>query len=295
MKLKGTYTALITPFDDNGHLDETGLIELINMQINQHVNGIVLLGTTGETATLTSEEQRTIMQIGRDHIKDKALFIVGTGSNSTQETIRKTLEAKEFGADAVLIVTPYYNKPTQEGMFQHYQSVAQAVDLPIILYSVQARTGQNLLPDTVARLSAFPNIIGIKEASGNIVQISEIIEKMRSLRPDFSVFSGDDSLTLTVMALGGDGIISVISNLVPDRVKALEIAMENKNFNLAQEIHFELMPLVRAAFIETNPMPIKALMEMADLPSGKCRLPLCELSRESTVKLRELQILSLKN
>lgn len=288
-KPRGVYTALITPFDQNDKLDKDGLQQLIQLQLQAGVAGIVALGTTGEDPTLNPNEKELVISITRKAINKKnASLIVGTGSYSTSQTIANTLKAESLGADAALIITPYYNRPTQEGLYRHFKSIADATTLPIIVYNIQSRTGQNLQTETLRRLAEIPTIIGVKEASGNIGQISEVIETLRRDRPDFSILSGDDALTLPLIALGGDGIISVVSNLIPNEVKALCDAALSGDFNLARQLHYKLSPLFRAASIETNPIPIKAAMQFCGLPAGKCRLPLCDLSKENADKLKQV-------
>lgn len=276
-KFTGVYTALITPFDEKDRLDEEGLIQNIQYQIEANVDGIVPLGTTGEAPTLTHSEKIKVIQLAVQEAKEIIPVIVGTGSYSTQETIKNTQEAKDLGADAVLIVTPYYNKPTQEGLFLHFKAVSDAVEIPIIVYNIQGRTGQNIQTETLQRISELQNVVGVKEASGQVSQMSDVIEMIARNNPHFSVLSGDDGLTLPLMALGGHGVISVISNLLPKEVKALVTAMQNNELETAKEIHFQLMPFIKAAFIETNPIPIKALMNLLSMPAGICRLPLSNL------------------
>lgn len=277
MILKGLYTALITPFKSNGELDEEGLRELLHYQLANEVDGIVVLGTTGEAPTLSQTEKIRVIQIAREEIHGKPLLIVGTGSYSTEQTIHHTRLAEELGADAALIVTPYYNKPTQEGLFRHFEAICKATSLPVCIYNIQGRTGQNLQTDTFERLTPFSSIIGIKEGSGSISQIGEVIEMTQKMRNDFSVLSADDALTLPLIALGGHGIISVMSNLIPGPMRALTMAAIEGNFECAREWHYRLLPLFKAAFIETNPIPIKAALALCGMPAGPCRLPLCEL------------------
>lgn len=279
------YTALITPFDHRGGVDEEGLRYLIRRQIENGIEGVLPLGSTGESPTLTGEEQKRIIRISREETREKAQLLVGTGTNSTAHTIENTLMAEELGADCALIVTPYYNKPTQEGLYQHYKAIAQAVEIPIIIYNVPYRTGQNLQTVTLKRLLDIPTIVGVKEASGNISQISDVIELTKKERPEFCVLSGDDALTLPLMAMGGHGVISVASNLVPDLMKSLVEALASGNLIEAQGLHYHLAPLLRALFVETNPIPIKAAMGLCGLPSGSCRLPLCSLSSENILML----------
>lgn len=283
---KGVFTALITPFHADGTLNEEGLRSLIRRQINHGIDGILLLGTTGESPTLTTKERKRIIAIGREEISEQTCLMVGTGSYSTAQTIEMTKEAEDLGADAALVVTPYYNKPTQEGLFQHFREVSKATELPLVVYNIAGRTAQNLQTETLRRLVSLPNIMGIKESSGNITQIMEVMEAMNSERPEFSVMSGDDALTLPVMALGGVGVYSVLSNLMPEEVMNLVSALSCNDYEGARRIHFELLPIVQALFIETNPIPIKAAMGMSGLPSGPCRLPLIDLSAESTKRLK---------
>lgn len=288
------FTALITPFDREGALDEKGFRTLIRRQVEGGVKGIFPLGSTGESPTLTHKEQKRIIEIAREETPRDAQLMVGTGTYSTAQTIENTLMAKELGADCALIVTPYYNKPTQEGLYLHYSAVAKAVDIPFIIYNVPYRTGVNIQTSTLKRLMAIPTFLGIKEASGNISQISEVIELAKKERPDFKVYSGDDALTLPLMALGGYGVISVASNLIPDEMAPFVEALAVGDYVLANEIHYELSPLFKALFIETNPAPIKAAMNFMSLPSGKCRLPLSPMSDENLKKLEHAIQCSLK-
>lgn len=285
---EGVYTALITPFLPDNSLDEEGLLQLLNFQAKSGVDGVVVLGTTGETPTLSGNERQRIIRLAKGALPSSLKLIVGTGTNSTTTTIDETKRAEDAGADSALIVTPYYNKPSQEGLFLHFQALAQATSLPLIAYNIQGRTGINLHTSTLKRLAEIPSLIGVKEASGNIQQISEVLESIIPERPDFKVFSGDDNLTLPLMALGGHGIISVVSNLVPKLIKDLFLACFENRWKDARQLHYDLSPLFRGAFIETNPVPIKALMEYEGLPAGPCRLPLSHLSPENEKKLRHL-------
>lgn len=286
--LHGVHTALITPFTHDGALDEEGFRALIRRQVESGVEGIVPLGSTGEAPTLTKEEQKRIIAIAREETPEHTSLMVGTGTYSTAQTIENMQAAQGMGADSSLIITPYYNKPTQEGLYQHFKAIAKAVNLPIVIYNNQHRTSLNLQTDTLKRLMDIPSIIGVKEASGSISQISDVIELARKLRPEFSIVSGDDALTFPLMALGGQGVISVASNLIPEKVKALVDAASSGDFGLAREIHFNLMPLFKAIFIETNPIPIKAAMQLCGLPSGNCRLPLCSLNPENMLTLERV-------
>ena len=287
-KFKGVYTALITPFTEEDLLDEEGLRYLLQRQINADVDGIVMLGTTGEAPTLTVKEKEQIIEIAKKECAQKTSFIIGTGSYSTKKTVEDTIAAENAGANAALIVTPYYNKPTQEGLYRHFKEITDATKLPIIIYNIAGRTAQNMQTETLKRIMEIPSIVGIKEGSGNMFQIGDVIGLARKIRPDFSVLSSDDALTLPLMALGGDGIISVISNIVPEEVKRMVDAISAGNYSLAQALHHNLMPLVNAAFVETNPIPVKAMHQVLGLPGGSCRLPLCSLSNENALKLQDV-------
>lgn len=288
MSFEGAYTALITPFLQDESFDEEGFCILLEEQIKAKITGIVVLGTTGEAPTLSPQEKKRIITIAREKIKPPLQLLVGTGSYSTARTIEETKRAEELGADGALIVTPYYNKPTQEGLFLHFQAVAHQTKLPIMVYNAQGRTGQNLSTPTLRRLADIANIVAVKEASTNILQMMEVIETVVSERPDFKVLSGDDFLTFPLMAIGGHGIVSVVSNLVPSLILNLYQLCQAGDFKEAKNLHYQLLPLFRGAFIETNPIPIKALLRFEDKPAGPCRLPLCALSQENEKKLRHL-------
>ncbi len=265
------YTALVTPFDPSGNLDEEGF--RCNLAHQQAVDGIVVLGTTGEVPTLSSQEKRRLITIAREQ---KLPLMVGCGAYSTTQTLENLKEAAELGADSALVVTPYYNKPTQEGLFRHFEKLAKESPLPIILYNIQGRTSVNLETETLKQLLDFPSIVGVKEASGNLKQICEAIA-LKNRRPDFQVYAGDDAWTLPLMALGGDGVISVSSNLVPKQMKELVNACREKDLERAQKLNERLLPLYEATGLETNPIPIKAAMEMAGFAAGSPRLPLTPL------------------
>lgn len=286
--IEGVYTAIITPFHSDGSLDQEGLEKLLEKQVKAQVQGIVVLGTTGEAPTLTQQEKLKIIQIARNVIKSPIQLVVGTGSYATATTIEETKKAQDLGADAALVVTPYYNRPTQEGLYLHYKALTGSCSLPIIIYNIAGRTGQNLQTVTLKRLAEIPSIVAVKEASGQIPQMMEVIETVTHERPDFKVLSGDDNLTLPLMALGGHGVISVVSNLIPELMCDLYQACIRNEWMLARQLHYQLLPLFRGAFIETNPIPIKALLHFENLPSGPCRLPLCNLLPENEKKLRHL-------
>lgn len=278
----GTMTALVTPFKD-GKLDENKLKQLIDFQIENGISGLIPCGTTGESATLNYEEHNRVIDITVKHANGRILVIAGTGSNSTDETIMLTKHAKEAGADACLLIAPYYNKPTQAGLIAHFTKVADTVDIPIVLYNVPGRTGVNIEPEVVAKLSEHKNIAAIKEASGSLDQISKIISLC-----NITVLSGDDSLTLPILAIGGKGVISVASNLIPKDVADLVNSFEKGDLNKARRLHYKLFPLFRAFFIETNPIPIKTAMAMKGLIDGELRLPLAPMKEENKARLRKI-------
>ncbi|MDR0638018.1 MAG: 4-hydroxy-tetrahydrodipicolinate synthase [Spirochaetaceae bacterium] len=286
VKLAGTFTALITPLKDDGTVDYDGWRQLIEFQLEQGVAGLVPLGTTGETPTLDDDEEERLIRIAVGTVKGKVPLVVGTGSNSTRSTLFYTRRAQSLGADAVLITTPYYNKPNDSGLLKHFEAAA-AVDVPIVVYNIPGRTGRNIPATLMKELMQFPQIIGVKEASGDINQIGEVIDTASKIRPDFQVISGDDGLTLPVMALGGTGVISVVSNLIPQKMAAFTGVLARGDYAEGRRLHFELLPLFRATFVETNPVPIKAAMNMAGLPAGPVRPPLGPLSVASEKLLRE--------
>jgi len=286
--INGVHTALITPFNSNDQLDEEGLRHNIRFQLKAGINGLVLLGTTGETPTLHPQEKERILKIVAEENSLKIPVTVGTGSYSTVQTIENCHWAQNLGADFAMIVTPYYNKPTQEGIYQHFKKISESCSLPIIVYNIMGRTGQNIQTDTLKRLADLPSIIGVKEASGNITQMMDVLASITTHRKDFHVFSGDDVLTLPLIAAGGHGVISVLSNLLPAQVKSLTEAALEGDFARARKMHYELLPLFKGAFIETNPIPIKKAMELCGMPAGQCRLPLCELMPDSELKLKEI-------
>lgn len=284
---EGALTAMVTPFDKESKVDEEGLRENVRFQIKRGIHGLVPVGTTGECATLSYEEHNRVVEVVVDAAKGKVPVLAGTGSNSTWEAIMLTKHAKEVGADGALLVVPYYNKPTQAGLYQHYKRIAEEVDLPQVIYNIPSRTSVNMLPETMAKLAKVKNIVGVKEASGNLEQIARIIELAGK---EFSVISGDDSLTLEIMKLGGVGIISVTSNLVPDRVVKMVDSFRFGDVETAKRINDELAPLFKALFIETNPGPVKMAMNWMGMAAGGLRLPLVELEPENQEKLRKVLI-----
>ncbi len=283
MNFSGALTALVTPFH-NGNVDEERYRQLIEWQIQEGIHGLVPCGTTGESATLTHEEHEQVISICVDQAKGRVPVLAGAGSNNTAEAIRFTRFAKEAGASGALHITPYYNKPTQEGLYQHFKAIAQAVDFPIVPYNVPGRTGCNMLPPTVARIAKeFPNVVAVKEATGDLNQVSQVIE----LCPDnFQTLSGDDFTVLPLLAVGGSGVISVTSNIVPGKMAALCNAFFNKDMVLARKLHHELNPLNRAMFLETNPIPVKTALMLMGKVGTEFRLPLCPLLPENAAKLK---------
>jgi 4-hydroxy-tetrahydrodipicolinate synthase len=281
--IDGCGTALITPFDRKGDLDEAGLRRLVEFQERQGIDFIVPCGTTGESATLTHEEHLEVIRIVIDQAK-KAKVIAGTGSNATHEAIHLSKGAMDLGADGLLLISPYYNKPTQKGIVKHYEAIARAVDLPLIVYNVPGRTSSNILPSTIVKLSETPNIVAVKEASGNLPQIMSLIGMVPK---GFSVLSGDDNLTFPMMALGASGVISVASNLMPKEVCQMTHAALEGNWDEARQIHYRLMPLFTNLFIETNPIPVKTAVGMMGMPAGPFRLPLCEMEPANHEILRK--------
>ncbi len=282
---KGLYTAMITPFTSYGELDEEGLRQNIKLQVASGVDGLVVLGTTGEVPTLSDEERVRIISITVKEVKGKIPVIVGTGCYSTRETIANGRQAVSLGADALLVVTPYYNRPSQEGLYEHFKAVAENNELPIILYNVPGRTGVNLHVETVKRLASVPRIVGIKECSGQMSQVNAMMESVVRQHSHFTLLSGDDILTFPLMTLGAHGIISVVSNLIPQKMKQLVSLIEEGNYAAARELHYQLTPLFVGAAIETNPTPIKAAMQLRGMAAGGCRLPLASLLPENQQQL----------
>ena len=279
---EGSFVAIVTPFK-NGEVDASALRELIEFHIVNGTNGIVPCGTTGESATLSHAEHEEVIRISVETCKGRIPVLAGTGSNATQEAIELTLRAQKIGANGALLITPYYNKPTQEGLFQHFSAVAKETDIPIILYNVPSRTSINMLPSTVARLSSVDNIVGIKEASGSLVQVSEIID---SCGPEFEVISGEDPLTWPILAIGGKGVISVTANLVPDKFAKLVDAARTGDVETAKALHYELLRLNDIMFVETNPIPVKSALALMDRIQNEFRAPLCPPSEESLSQLK---------
>jgi len=277
-------TALITPFKDDYSIDFDGAQKLALRLIEEGNEGFVISGTTGESPSLSKEEKLDLFKAIKEVVGSKAWVIAGTGSNCTLESARFTEEAARTGVDGVMLVTPYYNKPTQDGLYQHFKTVAETIELPVILYNVPGRTGINLLPDTVVKLAAVPNIMALKEACGNLDQVSALKSK---LPEDFYVYSGDDSLTLPLLSLGCYGIISVVAHIVGKQMSAMIKAYLSGDIQKATQIHLQLYPIFKALFIVSNPIPVKKALALVGRPSGKLRLPLVEPTPAETEIIRE--------
>jgi len=281
---KGSIVAIVTPFK-NDKLDEKALSDLIEWHIAEGTNAIVPCGTTGESATLNYDEHYRVIELTIQVVNKRIPVIAGTGANSTSETIMMTGKAKKLGADGALLVVPYYNKPTQEGLYRHYKAIAEEVDIPIVLYNVPGRTALNMLPQTVARLAEIKNIVAIKEATGDMAQASEIL---RLCSNKLAVLSGDDFTTFSLMALGGKGTISVSANVAPKDVSEMCRALEEGNFDQARKLHFKLEPLNKGMFIETNPISVKTALSLMGKIQEEIRLPMCPMSSDNKDKLENI-------
>lgn len=285
MVFSGAMTALVTPFKNNA-IDEEAYRAFIERQITEGIHGLVPCGTTGESATLSHEEHERVIEICIEQAAGRVPVLAGAGSNNTTEAIRLTRFAKNAGADGALLITPYYNKPTQDGLYEHYSAIARAVEMPLVPYNVPGRTGCNMLPPVLARLAnEFPHVVGIKDATGDMAQASEELE---SCPNRFSVISGDDLTALPMLALGGKGVISVTSNIVPGSVAALCNAFAAGDIAEARSIHHRLFPLHRAMFMASNPIPVKTALMLMGRMSGEMRLPLCPMDQEKTDKLARI-------
>jgi 4-hydroxy-tetrahydrodipicolinate synthase len=278
----GAIVAIVTPFR-KGKVDEKSLRELIEFQIKNGTDGIVPCGTTGESSTLSHEEHDRVIEIAINAVNKRVPVIAGTGSNSTDEALRLTRHAYEAGADGALMVCPYYNRPTQEGLYQHFKIIAESVPIPIVPYNIPSRTGVNLMPETVARLAKISNIVGIKEASGSLKQMQDVISLCGE---KFDVLSGDDFFTFPLLSIGGRGVISVVSNIVPADMAAMVDAFVAGDIKKAAKLHHKLVPLVDALFIETNPVPVKAALSMMGKISYDVRLPMYKMSDSNYEKLK---------
>lgn len=281
---KGSIVAIVTPFRDD-KVDEKKLRDLIEFHIKNGTSGIVPCGTTGESATLSFAEHERVIEITIEQAKKRIPVIAGTGSNSTQEAIMLTRHAAKAGADASLQVSPYYNRPTQKGLYEHFRAIAESANIPLILYNIASRTGVNIEPETIAKLAHdCETIVGVKEASGNLEQMSRIKQLCGQ---SFALISGDDSLTLPILSVGGTGVISVVANIVPQDVANLVAEFEKGNLKKSQEIHYRLLPLIKAVFLETNPIPVKTAMGLLGMCAPDLRLPMCAILPENMEKLKK--------
>ncbi len=282
---QGTFTALVTPFADDGSVDEGALERLIRLQIEGGVEGIVPCGTTGESATLSDTEKLRVIESTRKYSEGRLVVMAGAGGNATSEVVRFAREAQALGADGLLSVVPYYNRPNQEGLYRHFAAVAEAVDIPVFLYNVPGRTGANLDPATVKRLAAHGNVRGVKEASGDLSRVMEILEE----RPaGFRVLSGEDHLTLPILSLGGDGVVSVVSNEIPALMSSMVREALAGRFDAGRQLHFRMLPLMRANFIDTNPIPVKGALALMGLIQERYRLPLTPLRDSARDRMSEI-------
>jgi 4-hydroxy-tetrahydrodipicolinate synthase len=282
--LQGAITAIVTPFTD-GKLDEAAYRELVEFQVKGNIHGIVPCGTTGESATLSHEEHKRVVESCVDQVKKRVPVVAGTGSNNTAEALELTKHAQAAGADYALLITPYYNKPTQEGLYQHFKTIADRTSIPIVVYNVPSRTSVNLLPETVARLAEFSNIVAIKEATGDLKQCAKIVQLCGD---KITLLSGDDFTVLPLLAIGGKGVISVVSNVVPQDMAGMCDAFARGDLAAAQKLHYKMWPLMEAMFYETNPTPAKTALKMMGKISGEVRQPLCLMSTANEDKLRQV-------
>ncbi len=289
MKFEGTYVAMVTPFDNDKQIDEEGFRSNINYLIDQGVDGLVGAGTTGESATITHEEHQKVIEILVDEVDGRVETVAGTGSNSTSEAISLTKFSADVGADAALLITPYYNKPQQHALINHYGSVAEKCDIPIIAYNVPSRTGCDIAVETAVELAKIDGVEAIKEASGSVDKVSDIYRALsrEGLEDDFNILSGEDSLTLPIMAVGGTGVISASANIDAKRMVLMVNSILNDDYTRAFELHYEMLDLIRALFVESNPVPVKTAMNLMGLPSGPFRQPLCEMKDENLEILKK--------
>lgn len=289
MNFEGTYVAMVTPFDKDLQIDEEGFRSNINYLIDKGVNGLVGAGTTGESATISHDEHKKIIEILVDEVDGRVQTIAGAGSNSTAEALNLTKFSQDVGADAALIITPYYNKPQQHALVQHYQSISDETDIPIIAYNVPSRTGINIDVDTVVEIAKIENVDAIKEASGSVDKVSDIYRALskEGLEDDFNILSGEDSLTFPIMAVGGTGVISASANIDARRMVLMVDSILNDDYDRAMELHYDMLELIRACFVESNPVPVKTAMGLMGLPSGPLRQPLAPMKEENLEVLKK--------
>ncbi len=281
----GSIVALITPFDKQNRVDEEGIKKLVEFHINNGTDAIVPCGTTGESPTLSHEEHKKVIEFTVKAVAGRVPVIAGTGSNSTEEAIDLTSSAKDIGVQGVLLVMPYYNKPTQKGLYAHFKTIVEKVDIPAIVYNVPSRSGVNLLPSTLAELAELKNIVAVKEASGNLEQMAEI---MYLCRNKLTLLSGDDKILLPVLSIGGKGVISVVANIIPEKVSLMVKEFQDGNYQEAQNMFTEVIyPLSRAMFYETNPIPVKTAVRLMGLPAGKLRLPMIDMEENHLIQLKK--------
>lgn len=283
MIFKGAATAIVTPFDENLNINYAKFKELLEFQILNGIKAIVVCGTTGEASTLTTDEKKDLIRFTVEVVDGKIPVIAGTGTNNTAQSIELSKYAEKVGADGLLLVTPYYNKCTQEGLFKHFSAIAGAVTIPIIMYNVPSRTSVNILPDTVARLSKVPNIVGVKEASSDLSQIAEILSKVDD---NFDVYSGNDDQILPILSLGGKGVISVLSNILPRETENICEFYFNNKIEQAKLLQLKYFKLIKDLFIEVNPIPVKEAMNILGYNVGETRLPLCKIGNQNYEKLK---------
>lgn len=286
MQLTGLYTALVSPFNEDGTLNQAGFLSNLAFQEKSGVDGVVIAGSTGEGPALTDDERERLVEMAVDHVGKRMQVVVGCGTNSTVSTIARVEMAKAQRADAALVVTPYYNKPTQKGIYAHFEAITQAVEFPIIVYNHPGRTGVNIEPLTLQQIAQLPHVIGVKDSNDDINAFADIIHHTDDL--DFSVMKGDDIQTLPAMALGASGLISILSNLTPYPMAQLVAALQQGDFKTARELHYRLLPLFKAMAFETNPIPIKAAMNLCQLAAGPTRLPLSPMDEGHHAALRQL-------
>jgi 4-hydroxy-tetrahydrodipicolinate synthase len=288
MKLEGTIVAMVTPFNDKDEVNETGIRENINYLIDRGVDGVLAAGTTGESATITHDEQRKMIDIMVDEVNGRVKCIAGAGSNSSKEALGLVKYAESAGADAALVITPYYNKPQPHGLYMHYRMLAESTNIPLIVYNVPSRTGTDIDVDTIAKVAELDNIIAIKEANPDLDKVSQIMKKLESVDSDFCVISGNDNLTLPMISLGAKGVISVLANVDPARMSKLVQSALDGNYTEAMRIHYELYDLMKVLFIESNPVPTKEALNLMNRPAGHVRMPLGSLKEENKNKLQKV-------